>query len=93
MSLTWIQDNVCVDAFGHAVVVDYDSCLAFGEPIMKGQAGRSLVSEKPPLSDRENDMKGLLDIEHFLFPSGTIPAEHADGPGELTPKGHEEEHE
>lgn len=81
-----------MDAFGHAVLVDYDSCLAFGEPIMKGQTGRSLAIEKPPLSARENDLKGLADIEHFIFPPENAAAEHPDDEEQLTPTGPDEEH-
>lgn len=89
--LTSAEDNVCVDASGHAILVDYDSCLAFGEPIMKGQAQRSLTSEKPPLSARENDLKGFSDIEHFLFPPEKAPAENPDEHEELTVKAHDNE--
>lgn len=59
---------------------------------MKGRAGRSLAGENPPLSARENDSKGLLDIEHFLFPPGNGPAEHLDDDEELTPTAPDDEH-
>ncbi|KAK4497920.1 hypothetical protein PRZ48_010575 [Zasmidium cellare] len=78
-------DNVCVDAFGHAILVDFDSCLAFGEPLLKGQTGRVLDDEKRPISARENDLNGLADIEHFLFPPEQDPTEHPEDHDEATP--------
>ncbi|KAF7190877.1 hypothetical protein HII31_08036 [Pseudocercospora fuligena] len=58
------SDNVCIDADGRAVIVDFDSCLPFGEPLMKG--GPRAESDRTPLSDPESDFKGLRDIECFL---------------------------
>lgn len=58
------SDNICIDADGCAVIVDFDSCLPFGEALMKGVSGAA--SDKTPLSDPENDFKGLRDIECFL---------------------------
>ncbi|KXS96620.1 hypothetical protein AC578_10432 [Pseudocercospora eumusae] len=63
-------DNICIDADGRAVIVDFDSCLPFGEALMKGVSGAA--GDKIPLSDPENDFKGLRDIELFL---------HLDAPG------------
>lgn len=61
-----------MDAHGHAVLVDFDSCLEFGEPPKKGQAQQK-VYWKLPVSAKENDLKGLADIERFLFPPERAP--------------------
>lgn len=54
--------NICFDSDGNPALVDFDSCLPFGRPLMKGRApnGARLVS------DRENDLRGLDELRDFL---------------------------
>lgn len=58
-------DNVCVDAAGHAMIVDFDSCAPFGEPLVKGVAPAE--DGKPPISSPHNDIRGFQRIRRFLF--------------------------
>lgn len=57
-------DNICIDEKGTAVLVDFDSCLAFGEKLSKGFASQK---ESEPVSDPENDRRGLEDLAAFLI--------------------------
>lgn len=56
--------NVCIDSEGRPAIVDFDSCLPFGEKLMKGVAAGS--GGGGLLSDRENDFDGLDDLKDFL---------------------------
>lgn len=58
-------DNACVDDCGNAILVDFDSCLPFGRRLMKGVADRNSTDAEAALSDKENDYRGLEDIEDF----------------------------
>ncbi|KAK3708987.1 hypothetical protein LTR37_011151 [Vermiconidia calcicola] len=58
-------DNICVDADRNAVILDFDSCLPFGEKLFKGTAG--IMASELPLSNRMNDLvHGLGSIADFL---------------------------
>lgn len=59
--------NVCLDATGHAILVDFDGCLPIGEKLMKGTSKASDPETGAPLSSRENDMiTGLGSIWDFM---------------------------
>ncbi|EME81074.1 3-phosphoinositide-dependent protein kinase [Pseudocercospora fijiensis CIRAD86] len=70
-------DNVCIDQDGRPVIVDFDSCLPFGEPLMKGVP--HLASDNVSLSDAKHDLEGLRNIECFLH----LAPQVADQPGRL----------
>lgn len=70
-------DNVCIDANGSAVIVDFDSCLPSGEKLLKGVHSGDITSSTPPLSRMENDLQGLSDISKLLW-SLNIPAEEGE---------------
>lgn len=57
-------ENICIVA-DRAVIVDFDSCMPFGESLVKGV---SFTSDKDgcPLSVAENDQEGLRDLRDFL---------------------------
>lgn len=57
-------DNVCMDANGNAVLVDFDSCERFGQRLRKGTSCFEEGGE--PISDKRNDFMGLEDLEDFL---------------------------
>jgi len=59
-------DNVCVDADGNAILIDFDSCLPFGENTRKGTAE---TAGPVPKSSPENDHRGFGDIEDWLYQS------------------------
>ncbi|KAH9807358.1 3-phosphoinositide-dependent protein kinase [Teratosphaeria destructans] len=54
-------DNICVDSDGRAVIVDFDSCLPYGQKLLKGVSSREKRHAKntPPVSHPENDWSGL----------------------------------
>lgn len=56
--------NVCIDSDGRPAIVDFDSCIPFGEKLLKGVAADRGGGEL--LSDRENDFDGLDDLKYFL---------------------------
>ncbi|KAK3718049.1 hypothetical protein LTR37_005475 [Vermiconidia calcicola] len=58
-------DNICIDADGNAVVLDFDGCLPFGEKLSEETAG--IMASKLSLSNRMNDLiHGLGSVEEFL---------------------------
>lgn len=59
-------DNICVDSTGEAVIVDFDSCIPFGERLTKGAGSNSRTSRDAPVSSKENDSRGLDDIASSL---------------------------
>ncbi|SMY25251.1 unnamed protein product [Zymoseptoria tritici ST99CH_1A5] len=68
-------ENVCIDASGHAVIIDFDSAAPFGEALVKGRSTRQI-------SDPENDFEGLQLIRDFLSSSTRDPVgEDFDGRG------------
>lgn len=54
--------NICIDAEGHAVVIDLDACLPFDEPLVKGVG----IDETEPISCVENDWQAMDELDHFL---------------------------
>ncbi|KAK5168888.1 uncharacterized protein LTR77_006197 [Saxophila tyrrhenica] len=59
------ESNICVDEHEQAVIVDFDSCLPFGEPLMKGTSACADLDAW--VSSKENDLDyGLTTIEEFL---------------------------
>lgn len=59
-----IPDNTCV-ANGRAVIVDFDSCLPFGQKLLKG-ASVTRDEDGYPVSSAENDLRGLEDLKALL---------------------------
>lgn len=57
------------------MIVDFDSCMAFGEPLVKGVASGIINDKSQPISARENDLQGLAEIKNFLFPTENPPPE------------------
>jgi len=56
--------NVCIDSDGRPVIIDFDSCLPFGEPLLKGVATQAYGGHH--VSAAENDLQGLEDFKDFL---------------------------
>jgi hypothetical protein len=56
--------NVCIDEDGRPVIVDFDSCLPFGEPLLKGVATDAYGGHH--VSAAENDLQALDDFKFFL---------------------------
>jgi serine/threonine protein kinase len=56
--------NVCVDDQGRPAIVDFDSCLPFGEKLLKGVAADAYGGHQ--VSAKENDLQGLEDFKYFL---------------------------
>jgi hypothetical protein len=56
--------NVCVDEGGRPAIVDFDSCLPFGEKLFKGVAADAYGGHQ--VSAKENDLQGLEDFKDFL---------------------------
>ena len=56
--------NVCVDSDGRPVIIDFDSCLPFGEALLKGVAADAYGGHH--VSSAENDLQGLDDFKYFL---------------------------
>ena len=56
--------NVCIDADGRPVIIDFDSCLPFGERLLKGVAADAYGGHQ--VSSAENDLQGLDDFKYFL---------------------------
>lgn len=57
--------NVCIDEDGSARIIDFDSCLPFGEPLKKGV--HSTSDNRFPVSSKENDLHvGMSIIQDFL---------------------------
>lgn len=54
--------NVCIDADGNPAIVDFDSCLPFGQRLMKGSSADGISM----LSDPANDKHGLEVLRNFL---------------------------
>lgn len=54
--------NICIDSDSNAAIVDFDSCLPFGQKLMKGVAADGL----PLRSDPQNDLEALEDLKDFL---------------------------
>jgi hypothetical protein len=57
--------NVCVDEEGRPVIIDFDSCLPFGERLLKGVAAAGAYGGVQ-VSGRENDLRGLEEFRDFL---------------------------
>lgn len=56
--------NICIDTDGRPAIVDFDSCLPFGEKLLKGVGASGHGGHI--LSDPENDFQGLDDLKDFL---------------------------
>lgn len=56
--------NICLDSDGRPVIVDFDSCMPFGVPLLKGVASDAYGGRE--LSDAENDFRGLDNFKDFL---------------------------
>lgn len=56
--------NICIDANGRPALVDFDSCLPFGESLLKGVAIDAYEGRQ--VSAAENDFHGLDDFKYFL---------------------------
>ncbi|WPH00191.1 Hypothetical protein R9X50_00301400 [Acrodontium crateriforme] len=62
-------DNICLGQDGHhAVIIDFDSCMPFGQRLMKGKGNSSQPEDDGPISARANDFDGLDMIHDFLWP-------------------------
>ncbi|KXL47835.1 hypothetical protein M433DRAFT_515719 [Acidomyces richmondensis BFW] len=59
--------NICIDKYGEAIIVDFDSCLPFGEALKKGSGAYDCVDETSPISQPENDLQQLDDIAEMLL--------------------------
>lgn len=68
-------DNVCIVG-DRAVIVDFDSCLPFGQRLMKGVSFTS-DHDGCPLSAAENDQEGLRDLKDFLDSFGRATPGHS----------------
>lgn len=55
-------DNVRVDESGMAVLIDFDSCLPFGERLMKGVSQINGSGSEAAVSSKENDFRSLDDL-------------------------------
>ena len=61
-------DNICIDGeSGEGILIDFDSCLPFGEKLMKGVGQLDSPSSDAPVSDRGNDFDGLDMVHDFLW--------------------------
>ena len=58
--------NICIDSGGKPVIVDFDSCLPFGEKLTKGVGSSVEFSSESSVSNQENDIRSLDDIAEFL---------------------------
>ncbi|KAK3052783.1 hypothetical protein LTR09_006266 [Extremus antarcticus] len=62
-------ENVLIDADREPIIIDFDSCLPLGEPLLKGTGTAS--ESQPPISSAENDLvDGLQSIDDFLQTEG-----------------------
>jgi len=74
--------NICIDCDGKPAIVDFDSCLPFGQKLMKGVPTDGI----PLLSDPQNDLRGLEDLRDFLadldYDDDDVTTGAVDGAGE-----------
>lgn len=56
--------NICIDSEGRPAIVDFDSCLPFGEPLLKGVAADAYGGRH--VSAAENDFLALDEFKDFL---------------------------
>jgi hypothetical protein len=56
--------NICIDSDGRPAIVDFDSCLPFGEPLLKGVAADAYGGRH--VSAAENDFLALDEFKDFL---------------------------
>ena len=62
-------ENICIDADGEPVIIDFDACLPFGEKLIKGIGAACSSGEGHPTSNKDNDLiYGLNAIRDFLWP-------------------------
>lgn len=62
-------ENICMDANGEPIIVDFDACRPFGEKLTKGIYAICSSGTGTPTSNKDNDLiYGLTAIEHFLWP-------------------------
>ena len=54
--------NICVDADGEAIIVDFDSCLPFGENLLKSAMDKETMPLKVPISSQDNDLIAGIDV-------------------------------
>jgi hypothetical protein len=66
--------NVCIDVDGEPIIIDFDSCLPFGKPLLKGIGGDT--SSQYPVSSKENDLLiGLAMVDDFMRECGCVERE------------------
>ena len=62
--------NVCINDHGEAIIVDFDSCLPFGQRLIKGIGCEVERDFESAVSRPENDLVfGLDEIKDFLWPA------------------------
>ena len=62
-------ENICIDANGEPIIVDFDACLPFGEKLIKAIGAACNFGDGPPTSNEGNDLiYGLDSIRDFLWP-------------------------
>nr|POE93454.1 serine/threonine-protein kinase ppk4 [Quercus suber] len=59
--------NICIDLDQKPVIIDFDSCLPFGEDMIKGPGLEAIRSGERPKSDPQNDWRGLEGVVDFLW--------------------------
>jgi hypothetical protein len=56
--------NVCIDSDGRPVIIDFDSCLPFGQALLKGAATDAYGGHH--VSAADTDLQGLENFKYFL---------------------------
>nr|POE51128.1 serine/threonine-protein kinase ppk4 [Quercus suber] len=59
--------NICIDLDQKPVIIDFDSCLPFGEAMIKGPGMEAVKGQERPKSDPQNDWRGLERVVDFLW--------------------------
>ena len=61
-------ENICLDALGEPIIIDFDGCLPFGGLLMKGASMEIDPHSGAPLSSKRNDLiTGMISIQDFLL--------------------------
>lgn len=61
-------ENICVNAEGEPIIIDFDACLPFNEKLVKGVAAFNDGDYRSGISIYENDwFNGLDNVEDFLW--------------------------
>lgn len=64
--------NICIDIHQKPMIIDFDSCLPFGEVLVKGQGVEGAQRGDRLKSDPQNDWKGLEAVVGFLWQEGIV---------------------